>query len=406
MDILHYTTLRELTRFINQTFEKYSQYTILPNFSGDENSKHAIKIFNQSYQTKINPKIFKEKDIMQKFLWEIWEKNILKKTYREVQDMDYSEVQEKVGETSIIKPTNASASRSTFKITSREDFDNIKHKISRNFEYLIEEYIWGELYSVDVYFSDGKMYLLTYAREIAMIELSDKKKFSQDFLKKYGEEMQKHFNFILPISYHVDFSFLWKIELWLLEELRLKLESIDYRGPIHLEYKYDKTQKKIWFLEWGARYGWYRKIFIKEIYNTDVKKLPYYIHIEKDFSRFSLLKWKIYSFKEQEANLNFVRMKTNFVDTTNYIDILKKTGNIFEVSFQSFLKEYYFRNFGLKIKKIDFYTKYSSGYNFFPFYRELSTKLDYILELDDENFELFKKKKFKIIEKTFFHDYK
>jgi hypothetical protein len=50
--------------------------------------------------------------------------------------------------------------------------------------------------------------------------------------------------------------------------------------------------------------------------------------------------------------------------------------------------------------------KYSSGFNFFPFYREKLTKLDYILELDDENFELYKKKKFKIIEKTFFHDYK
>jgi glutathione synthase/RimK-type ligase-like ATP-grasp enzyme len=55
--------------------------------------------------------------------------------------MDYDEILEKVGTTSIIKPTNASSSRSTFKITSREDFENIKHKLSRSFEYLIEEYI-------------------------------------------------------------------------------------------------------------------------------------------------------------------------------------------------------------------------------------------------------------------------
>jgi hypothetical protein len=94
------------------------------------------------------------------------------------------------------------------------------------------------------------MFLLTYAREIAMIELSDKQKFSKSFLSKYEEEIQKHFNFILPIRYHVDFSHVSKIELKLLEQLRLKLESIDFRGVIHLEYKYDKAQKKIGFLEW------------------------------------------------------------------------------------------------------------------------------------------------------------
>jgi len=93
---------------------------------------------------------------------------------------------------------------------------------------------------------DGEdMFLLTYAREIAMIELADKKKFSPKFLEKYGEEIDKHFNFILPIAYHIDFSFLSKMETSLLEELRQKLEEIKYRGVIHLEYKYDKKAKKI-----------------------------------------------------------------------------------------------------------------------------------------------------------------
>jgi hypothetical protein len=73
------------------------------------------------------------------------------------------------------------------------------------------------------------MFLLTYAREIAMIELADKNKFSAPFLQKYGEEISKHFNFILPIAYHLDFSQFSKMELALLEQLREKLESIDYR---------------------------------------------------------------------------------------------------------------------------------------------------------------------------------
>jgi len=56
--------------------------------------------------------------------------------------MEYQEILDSVGETSIIKPTNASSSRGTFKITSKEDFENIQeNKLSRNFEYLIEEYI-------------------------------------------------------------------------------------------------------------------------------------------------------------------------------------------------------------------------------------------------------------------------
>jgi hypothetical protein len=105
-------------------------------------------------------------------------------------------------------------------------------------------------------FMDGKsMYLLAYVREVVMIELADKKKFSTGFLSKYGEEIDKHFNFILPIAYNVDFSYLSKMELSLLEELRIKLESLQYRGVVHLEYKFDKKEKKIGFLEWGARYG-------------------------------------------------------------------------------------------------------------------------------------------------------
>ncbi len=405
IEIIDCPNLVALNREINNVYEKYSEYLILPNFWGDAFSKYAIKVYNKTFGSKINAKVFKEKDVMMQFVWQVWEKNYFRTTYKELIYMSYENINRLVGKTFIVKPTNGSGSRCTFKVSSKEDFELIIPKLSRVFDYIVEEYIHGELYSVDVFLDGENMYLLTYAREVAMIELADKEKFSAKFLEKYWEEIYKHFNFILPIAYHLDFSSLSKIELWLLEELREKLTSIEYRGVIHLEYKYDKKSKKIGFLEWGARYGWYRKTFIKEIYNTDHLRIPYYLLVEKDKSRFSVLKWKILAFKEQEHNLNFVRVKTNFLDTTNYISILKKTGNIFEVSFQNFLKDYYKENFWIKIKKIDFFVKYSKGYNFFPFYRDTTTKLDYILELDDENFELFKKKKFKIIEKTFFHDY-
>ena len=61
---------------------------------------------------------------------------------------------------------------------------------------MVEEYIEWELYSVDVFMDGENMFLLTYAREIAMIELADKKKFSPKFLEKYGEENSKKINMI------------------------------------------------------------------------------------------------------------------------------------------------------------------------------------------------------------------
>ena len=398
--------LNAMNREINNIYKNYPNYLVLPNFGGDDFSKYSVKMYNKSYDIKVDPKIFKEKDVMMKFVGQVWEKNFFKTTHREVVHMSYDEIAETVGKTFIVKPTNASGSRCTFKVTSHDDFEFIKPKLSRIFEYMVEEYIGGELYSMDVFMDGENMYLLAYVREVVMIELADKKKFSAKFLEKYWEEIDKHFNFILPITYNVDFSFLSKMELSLLEELREKLESVHYRGVVHLEYKFDKKNKKIGFLEWGARYGGYRKPLIKTIYNTDPLRLPYYLLVENDTSRFTKIKGKIHAFKEQEHNLNFVRVKTNFLETTNYIDVLKKTGNIFEVSFQSFIKEYYSIHFGIRIKAMHFFVKYSKGYNFFPFYKDIATRLDYIMELDDENFEVFKKKKFKIIEKTFFHDYK
>jgi hypothetical protein len=68
IEIIGYTNLNTLSRAINSIYEAYIEYKILPYFSGDENSRHAIKVYNKTFGTKINPKVFKEKDIMQKFL--------------------------------------------------------------------------------------------------------------------------------------------------------------------------------------------------------------------------------------------------------------------------------------------------------------------------------------------------
>lgn len=381
---------------LNKLFKENLSYKFLPYFVWDDNSKYSIKVFNHTFWSKVDHKIFKEKDKMTNFLWEVAHKKYVRLTYKELQNKTYDEIKEIVWDSFIIKPTNASSSTSTFIVREREDFSWVLWKIAKSYDYIVEEYILWDLLSLDFFFDWENIFMLCFAREIAMIELFDKSKFSKEFLSKYGEEITKHFNFILPLAYNQDFSKISKTELVFLEELRKKLKSVSYRWVIHLEYKYDSVNEKVGFIEWGARFGWYRKIFIKELYNTEVLKLNYYLLEEKDLSRFAKVKNNIYKFKEKEHDLNFVRVKTNFLQKTNLVSLLKKSWNLITNSFDSFMKEYYEDNFWIETKKIDFYIKHSKDYNFYPFYKNNTTKFDYILEFNDDNFKLFKKKNSKL----------
>lgn len=403
--ITKYDNLNDLLKKIDLILDSNLEYRILPSFTWDDNSKYAIRVYNKTFWTKVDPKIFKEKDKMSEFLWSIIEKKYIKFFYKDLIEKTYEEIKYILWETFIIKPTNAFSSMSTFKVLDEESFQNAISKISKSYDFVVEEYIMWDLMTLDFFCDWENIFLLSYAREVAMIELFDKNKFSEEFLKKYSEEITKYFNFILPFRYNLDFWKISKLQLEFIEKIRKKLVSINYRWVIHLEYKYDFKNQKIGFIEWWARYGWYRKIFIKQLYHTDVLRLSNYILNEKDFSRFNTLKDNIYKFKEKETNLNFVWVKTNFIKTTNFVTLLKKSGNILENSLHSFIQKYYFQAFWIKVKKIDFFVKYSWDYNFYPFYKNNKTKFDYILELDDENFTLFKKRKFKIIEKVFFHNY-
>ena len=146
---------------------------------------------------------------------------------------------------------------------------------------------------------------------------------------------------------------------------------------------------------------------MKKIYNVNNLKLQYEILIEKSFSKFKKINnFDIYEIKEQEHDVNYVRIKTNFINKINKFDILKKTWDIMKNSFHSFILDYYKNKFWIKINNLDFVLKTTKDWNFYPFYEKQSCRFDYIIELDDENFKLFKSKKFKIIEQIFFHDYK
>lgn len=397
--------LLDFNKKMTQAYKDHLEYLIIPYFSWDINSKYSIKTFNKTYNTNINPKIFKEKDQMMKVLSDIVPKKYLKYKYKDLYNEDFNKIRESLWWKLIIKPTNASSSINAFKVMTQQDFENIKTKISRSYDYVIEEYIWWNLFSIDFFFDWSKMYLLTFVREVSMIEIIEEDKFSNKFCEKYQEELNKHFNFVLPIRYNCDFEKLSKTEFSFLNKIKGRLKEMEYRWFVHLEYKYDRKEDKLWFIEWGARLGWNRTKYIKNIYNTDTYKIPYYLLVEKDSSKFVLIKDWIYKFKEKEHNINLVWVKTNFVEPTNYINLLKNTWNIINTSFKDFILSYYKEKFWIKVNDITFLIKYWTNYNFFPFYMNNTSKFDYFLELDDENFKLFKKKKIKILEEIFFHDY-
>jgi hypothetical protein len=73
---------------------------------------------------------------------------------------------------------------------------------------------------------------------------------------------------------------------------------------------------------------------------------------------------------------------------------------------RDYILKYFKEKFWVDILNINFIIRSTNNYNFYPFYKNNNTRFDYFIELNDENLTIFKKKKFKIIEDVFFHDYK
>jgi hypothetical protein len=73
------------------------------------------------------------------------------------------------------------------------------------------------------------MYLLTFVREVAMIDIIEEDKFSNSFSEKYIDELNKHFNFVLPIRYNSDFEKLSKTEFTFFDKIKERLEKMEYR---------------------------------------------------------------------------------------------------------------------------------------------------------------------------------
>jgi hypothetical protein len=393
----------EIYSQIDLIYEKFSKrYLILPHGVGEDNSKFSIYIYNKSFNTTVDPEIFTEKAKMNAFLEEVSDKESMSISYKNLMKIKYSEIQKKFGDTFIIKPTNAVASVLNFKITSEESFLKAVEKFTDKFEYIIEEYMEGNLYAIDFFFDGDKTFILCYTREMTFSEIMGK--LSKDYLKKYGLSINENYMHFLPVQYTLDINKLPTLVKEYLLKVSQKLSSINYRGLVHLEYKYDKKKSRIGFIEWGARNGGYRNNFLRQMHHMPSEQLPYEIIGEENYAHFKE-KDSMYYLLGRDYDKNYVFMKTNPMEKMNLVQILRKQPNFLNKSFEEFIKEIFWDSWKIKLGKIEFLVKTDSTFSINPFYTSNDSKFVFIFELDEENFNVFRKNKYPIIEKFVFYDY-
>ena len=390
---------------IYDLFIKYEKiYTFFPYFIGDSNSKLSIRVYNKAKNLKIDPNVFRLKNKMNDFLGkEVSRKKFIKLSYTDLTSLSYGKIKNKLGQNFILKPVNAASSLLNFKISSAKQFYSIKKKLKKKYEYVLEELLEGNLYSLD-FFSDGKnIFLLCLAREIPFAELLEK--FSPHYMDKYRNQIEDKFLHFIPIRYTLDLNRLTPIELNFLKKINAKLVEKKYHGFIHLEYKIEKKKGEIGFIEWGARTGGKRSEFITGMHGLRVENLPKEILYDQDFSHFKK-KNGIYFLKNKDIDKNFLMIYTSVLQKTHITETLKKIPNYLNVSFEDFLKEYLWANWKIRIKNIVFFLLTNSEGYLYPFYERSDTKFNYIMEIDENSFKLFLKKKNRILEHLVFHDYK
>lgn len=388
---------------IDNVISQYSKkYLILPHSVGDELSKYSIYIYNKIFETQVDPEIFTQKAKMNQFLEGLSDKDSQTLSFEKLRETSYIQLQKRFGDMFILKPTNAVASVLNFKVTSEESYNKAVEKCTEKYEYIIEEFMTGNLYALDFFFDGAKPFILCYTREMTFSEIM--KKLSKDYIAKYGLSIHENYMHFLPVQYTLDINKLPKIIREYLLKVSEKLKEISYRGLIHLEYKYDKKKSKIGFIEWGARNGGYRNIFLRKMHHMPSEQLPYEIIGEENYGHFKE-KDGIYFLSGRDYDKNYVYMKTNPLETTNLVKILQKQPNFLNKSFESFIKEKFWDKWQIKIESIEFMLKTDTNFNISPFYLSNDSKFVFVLEMDEENFTLFRKHKYSVIETFVFYDY-
>ncbi len=400
---IYYRNDTSLDLIIDKVFEENTEYQILPFFRGDVNSPHSIHAFNKAYNTDVDYRVFREKDRMNDFLKDVTDKKNIRFKYYDLSKESYSDICSKIeSNIFILKPLNASSSLMNFKITSEEQFNNAISKISEKYDYIIEECLTGNLYATDLFFDGESVFLLCHTREMTFAEILNK--FSKKYMDKYNEALNDNFMHFLPVRYTLDLKKIPKSAIKFIQDISKPLKEIGYRGFIHLEYKYDSETKRTGYIEWGARLGGNRSVFIEIMHNIRCEQILYDILARKDHSLFEQ-KNKLYYLKNRNHDKNIVSLKTNVLEEMYLVDLLKKHPDFLNHSFGDFLRDNFKINWKIKVDKIKFDIRTTPDHMIYPFYKKSETRFDYYMELDEDNYKQFLKSKFSIIEKLVFHDY-
>ncbi|MEI7562627.1 MAG: hypothetical protein WCJ39_02710 [bacterium] len=186
-------------------------------------------VYNIVNGTNIDYKIFRHKDVMNDFLGKLTHKRNISVSYKSILTLTYQKAKKDLGSKFIIKPQNTSSSMLTFKVTSEKEFKDVKKKLLKKYEYVVEEYIDGQLNSLDFFFDGEHMFLLCNVREIPFVELIENHKFSPDFYEKYGEDISRYFSFFLPLRYNIPFTKLSPLEYAFFNEIKEKLKNLQFK---------------------------------------------------------------------------------------------------------------------------------------------------------------------------------
>lgn len=396
-------TSNNIYKEIDKIITKEKNNNIIPLFHGESKSKFSIYTINKIQNTKIDYKIFRDKKIMNNFITDVFDKkNILIKN-NEIQKYSFNKIKQILNIPFIVKPINAAASVSSFKVLNEKDFDFFIKNSQKKYDYIIEEYLTGDLKAVDFYFNGKDIFIFCLTKETCFNEYMEKNIFSEKFLSLYGEYINKYFLNHIPIVYSIDFKSLSNTEIDFLNNIKLKLQEIKYKGIIHLEYKYDTNKDIVGFIEWGARSGGSRDIFSKEIHDILTGKEILNISLS-NFINFKKEKYFYVPLKKNK-NINIVKIKHFFPKHINAINIInrkpKKTTESFKEFIHNKLKEF----LDIDIYRSIFFMEYlKSGY-FSNSYKNNNTKLFYVFVLDDKNFKKAVENDHKLIELFTFSDY-
>lgn len=265
----------------------------------DLNSKYDIFVFDAMWDSQINnmlfakkflwkeyssyPEAYKSKLVQRKIINEKHPELWIKFMYSELEELNLKNILEKIPYPFIIKPIDWVESSLTMKIESESDFDSYIDLYKKSYEklskrgfslwkVLVEEFIDGEMYSID-YFVD-KNWKISYTKAVEVVLWVD------IWINDYA-------NVARLLTEQTENK---------LDEKKLKdfivssVESLWIKNSfVHHEFKF--TSKKLFkSIELNMRIWWWRLEIYNEAYWINMYNMPF----EEDFEPWNIIKNSIW----------------------------------------------------------------------------------------------------------------